>query len=151
MCGKEDRLFRTNVEGSILSLCSSCSKFGKVISAVKFESKKSKKEIKQAKQTEKEPKEEYILEIVSNYGEIIKKKREEKGITQEEFAKQINEKISLIHKIETNHLEPGMGLARKIEKFLHINLIEQGKVNPELSKQAKSETFTIGDFIKVKK
>ena len=149
MCGKEDRLFRTDVEGSVLSLCSGCSKFGKVISAVRqVEAKKFKKE---AKQAIKESEEEYILEIVPNYGELIKKKREEQGIKQEDFAKQINEKIPLIHKIETNQLEPGMGLARKIEKFLHIKLIDQGKVKPEFSKQIKPESFTIGDFIKIKK
>src|SRR3989338_5187530 len=110
MCGKEERLFRTDVEGSVLSLCEGCSKFGKVISAVKAESTKSRKETKQEM---KEPEEEYILEIVPDYGELIKKKREEMGIKQEDFAKQINEKISLIHKLETNHFKPGIGLARK--------------------------------------
>ena len=148
MCGKETNLFKTDVEGSVLSLCNGCSKFGKVISAVRTEPKKvKKKEV----QLEKPKEEETIPSIVLDYGDRIKKKREQLGMDQEEFAKRINEKKALIHKIETGHLEPPMGLARKIEKFLHITLIEIEDIKPERIDQKKEDSFTIGDFIKIRK
>ena len=144
MCGKEDRLFKTNVEGSILNLCKGCSKFGKVISVVREEVKNTKK-----KPVEKtEIGESHILAIVFDYGSKIRKKREERGLTQDDFAKEIKEKASLIHKIEVNHFEPPMSLAKKIEKFLHISLIEQQDIKPESLAKIKSGHFTIADFIK---
>ena len=146
MCGKEERLFKTDVEGSILNLCNGCSKFGKVISVVREE----RKEVKQ-KIVLKPKEEEIVLEVVSGYGDIIKRKREELGIKQEDFAKKINEKASLIHKIEINHFEPPIELARKIEKFLHIKLIEQEEIKSGKGTTTKSEHFTIGDFVKVRK
>jgi len=95
--------------------------------------------------------EEIVLTIVSDYGEIIKRKREQLGIDQEEFAKKINEKKALIHKIEINQFEPPIDLARKIEKFLHITLIEQQELKMDKLSKSKSEGFTIGDFVKLKK
>ena len=150
MCGKEAKLFKTDVDGSILSLCKDCSKFGKVISAVKVEEKVVRKKEKEVK-LEKPKEEEFILTIVPNYGEIIKKKREQLGIKQEDFAKKINEKKALIHKIEINQFEPSIALARKIEKFLRVKLIEQQELKSSTLEKTKREHFTIGDFIKVKK
>ena len=147
MCGKETHLFKTDVEGSILSLCKGCSKFGKVISVVRGQRKEVKKKVEVKVRQEKES----ILGIVSGYGGLIKGKRENKGINQEDFAKKLNEKASLIHKIETGHFEPPIELARKIEKFLHIELIEQHQFEPEEISAAKGEGFTIGDFIKIKR
>lgn len=151
MCGKEARLFKTDVEGSLLNLCEGCSKFGKVVSVVKVEAKKVKKKVKEGIKIEQPKEEEFVLTIVSDYGDIIKKKREEKGIKQEDFAKKINEKKALIHKIETNQSEPPVDLARKIEKFLHVKLIEQQELKFGKIDKPKGERFTIGDFIKVKK
>lgn len=151
MCGKETRLLKTDIEGSILNLCEECSKFGKVISVVKEKKKEVKKKVKEEIKIEPEKEEEFILTIISNYGEIIKKKREQLRIKQEDFAKKINEKKALIHKIETNQFEPPIALARKIEKFLHIKLIEQQELESSGVGKPKREHFTIGDFIKVKK
>lgn len=149
MCGKEARLFKTDVEGSILNLCEGCSRFGKVILAVKVEEKTARKKEKEIK-LDKPKREEIMLTIVPDYGEIIKQKREQLGIKQEDFAKKINEKSSLIHKIEINQFEPPIGLARKIERFLHIKLIEQQELKPSTLSKTKREHFTIGDFVKVK-
>lgn len=151
MCGKEASLFKTDIEGTIMNVCKGCSGFGKVISVIKQETKKEiKKEVKAQVETKK-PEEELILALITNYGEIIKKKREQLGIKQEDFAKKINEKISLIHKIEANQFEPSTSLARKIEKFLHVKLIELEEIKPTTPTTSKSESLTIGDFIKIKK
>ena len=149
MCGKETRLFKTDVEGTILNVCDGCSKFGKIISILK--QKEQKKDVKKEVVLEKPKEEEFVMAIVPDYGTIIKNKREHLGITQEDFAKKINEKISLVHKIETNQFEPSVGLARKIEKFLSVKLIEQEEVRPGTALKTKSDSLTIGDFIKLEK
>ncbi len=151
MCGKETELFKTDIEGSILNLCKECSKFGKVVSVVKEKEVRAKKPISVSLDRANTKEQESILVVIPDYGDIIKKKREQLGIKQEDFAKQINEKKALIHKIEINQFEPPVSLARKIEKFLHIKLIEQQEIKPEKVEKTKSDSFTIGDFIKVRK
>ncbi|MBW2974631.1 multiprotein bridging factor aMBF1 [Candidatus Woesearchaeota archaeon] len=153
MCGRESMLFRADVEGTMLNLCENCSRFGKVISAVR-EVPKEKKRVRarhEAYSPGKPRAEEFVLTVIPDYGDVIKRKREQSGMKQEDFAKKINEKASLLHKIETGQFEPSFGLARKIERALHIRLIEQKEVRPGEVRKTKEDHFTIGDFIKVKK
>ena len=146
LCGKTtESLAKAIIEGVQLDVCSDCAKFGKVIAAVKRPSAKEqhKQYIKQ-----QQAKEEKIELLVENYAEIIKKKREEIGLTQKEFANRINEKESTIHKIETGALEPPLHLAKKLENVLGIKLIEQHEEIHENLRKSRIGGFTLGDFIK---
>ena len=149
LCGKTtESLAKTIIEGVQLDVCGDCAKFGKVIAAVKRPSAKEqhKQYIKQH-----QAKEETIELLVENYAEIIKKKREEIGLTQKEFANRINEKESTVHKIETGSFEPQLGLAKKLEKFLGVKLIEQHEEKYEKLRKSRIGGFTLGDFIKIKR
>ena len=149
MCGKEDRLFKTEVEGTELSVCKACSKYGKIIAPVRVkvkEERKPEKVIEEVEETGKDVK----FAIVDDYANIIKRAREKLGIKQEDFAKKIGEKESLVHKIETGHFEPSIGLAVKIERFLKIKLIEQYEESHIDKKEVESAGFTIGDILKTK-
>lgn len=144
LCGKVDEKFnRALIEGVELNVCSGCSKFGNVIGPLR-------KPILKETAKRIDVKEEKIELIVGNYAEIIKKKRESMGLTQKEFAYRINEKESVIHKIETGNLEPSLMLAKKLEKVLGVKLIEEYLEKSESFKKRKEEGFTLGDFIKVK-
>ena len=147
LCGKtETALNRAIIEGVQLDVCTECAKFGKVIAIKRPNAKEQIKQI--AKQQEKE---ERIELLVENYAEIIKKKREEIGLTQKEFANRINEKESIMHKIETGSFEPQLGLAKKLERFLGVKLIERHEEKFENPKKKRIEGFTLGDFIMVNK
>ena len=147
ICGSEGVLFKTLIEGSELKVCRECSKYGKVISPVETETeKKQRKEYRVTTFPEKE----LVQVIVQDYPEKIRKKREELGLKQEEFAKKINEKESLIHNIETRHIEPNIMLARKIEQFLKIGLVEQYEEDHKKTEKTKMNAFTIGDFLNKK-
>ena len=141
LCGKKSELFRTKIEGTIVNVCEKCSKFGEIIERVikEEENKIVKKKIR----------EEIIEEIRKGYGAIIKNAREKLGLTQEELARKINEKESLIHKLENELVEPSLKLAEKLERFLKIKLIE---IYSDENKYIKNndEKLTIGDLLNVK-
>ncbi len=146
LCGRiEERLNRALVEGVELNVCSACSKFGKVLAPVKKFVPKIP-----ARKEPVEEKEEKIELLVEGYSDIIKKKREAIGLTQKDFAKKINEKESIVHKIEVGAFEPSLALAKKLEKELGVKLIEEHEEKHETFKRKKEEGFTLGDFIKIK-
>ncbi|MDP7116512.1 MAG: multiprotein bridging factor aMBF1 [Candidatus Woesearchaeota archaeon] len=145
MCGKEAELFITEVEGTELQVCKDCSGFGSV------KRKISTKPAFERKILPKQVKPEIIEVINPEYASMVKKKRESLSISQENFAKKINEKVSLIHHIETGKTEPSIALAKKLERFLNISLVKQDEQIPVHIEKSSSEAMTIGDMIKVKK
>jgi putative transcription factor len=147
MCGKETQLMKAVVEGTQMNVCRECSSFGKVVGKVKeYTKEKKKKEVEVVEEPE------IIQAIVPDYAAQVKKARESMGLKQEELAKKINEKESVIHKVETGHYEPNMALAQKLGKFLKITLVEEHTVEKAEKKKesASAEGFTIGDIIKKK-
>ena len=97
------------------------------------------------------PETEAMEMVVNDYAERIRKKREHLRLKQEEFAKKMNEKESLIQKIESGHFEPSINLAKKIGRFLKIRLVEDYKESHEKQTKTKTNSFTIGDLIKIGK
>jgi len=148
MCGSEGQMYKAIVEGAELTICQKCSKFGRVVHAVK---KVEPKKIIPRVIKNVNPEKETMQLIVSDYAEKIKRKRESLGLKQEEFAKKINEKESLVQNIESGHYEPNIELTKKIERFLKIKLIEDYEESSEEQSKVKNDSFTLGDFINVKK
>lgn len=150
MCGSAKDLVKAVIEGAELDVCPNCAKFGKII--VKPQ-KKFFKNIETRRQTAPVKRTETIQVIVPNFGQLIKNAREKKGIKQEELAKKIAEKESLVNKIEAGHLKPSISAARKLEQFLNITLIEQHeeKHQPLIKGSERKDTFTMADFVKIKK
>ncbi len=140
LCGKNEDLFIARIESSIVNACRTCCRFGNVLGKVE----ESKPEIKIKRQTEDESSE----LIVENYNELIRKEREKKGLKQEEFANKLNEKESLIKKIENKQIMPSFALARKIEKFFGIKLIEDAPDTKIKLNHSEMRGFTLGDIIK---
>lgn len=144
MCGKEQEfLKRAKIDGSIMRVCESCANFGKtILEPREFIAKKKKFE------EDIEPTE-FIAE---DYSSKIRDAREKLGLTQEELAKKLAEKVSIIHKLESGHFEPGIELARKLENFLKIKLVLTDSEELEIKEKQdhKSSPLTIGDLIKEK-
>ena len=150
LCGKvEENIVRALIEGVELEVCPVCSKFGKIIAPVKRYSAKEQHKMFE-KQSIVQEKEEKVELLVEGYDDIIKKRREIMGLSQKDFANKINEKESIIHKIETGVFIPQLALAKKLEKALGIKLIEEYEEKHEAYKKRKEDGFTLGDFIKIK-
>jgi len=151
------------IEGAKIIVCESCAQYGKKIpskpeTSTSFQKKTYTRKITG---TNKKPikKEENLLEtpyeIISNYATRIKNLRNEKNLTQEQFAKKLHEKESLIKRIEGGKVEPTIELAKKIEKLFNIQLFQQ-KDEPIVDYKhylKKSTGSSLGDiaFIKKKK
>jgi len=141
MCGSETSLVLANIEGVELKVCKNCSAFGKIV----------RRPIKTAsiKKIIQKPQKETIEIVNEDYSKLIREKREKMGLKQKELAKFLNERESIIHKMESNEYTPSIELARKLEKQLNIKLIEQKEIEPQNLK-AKTQEYTIGDIIKIK-
>ena len=151
MCGKESELFITDIESTRMNVCSGCAAFGKKIRRVEPEIKARKQQKQQLKVEAAQREPEIIQMIVLDYPQIIKKKREQMGMKQKEFARFISEKESLLHSMEVGKFKPSMKIAAKLEHMLNIKLIEDVEdTKPELAKTDSGEGLTLGDFIKKK-
>jgi putative transcription factor len=104
-----------------MKVCQDCSRFGKVKgkSNVRVIIQDNKKSVPQ------EP--EYVF--MQGYGSLVKNAREKQGLKQEDFAKKINEHKSMIHQVESEHIKPSIVFARKLERALHIKIVEEIKSN----------------------
>ncbi len=144
LCGTEAQLVSAVVEGTMLNVCKECSRFGNVVKvspARHLTKEKAKKIIEEPEEVEV---------ITKDYSSRIKNTREKLGIKQEDLARKINEKESLIHKIESGRIKPNMAVAKKLESALKIRLVETYIENAERKVNMRDENLTIGDLINVK-
>ncbi|MCK4757847.1 MAG: TIGR00270 family protein [Thermoplasmata archaeon] len=157
MCGKEVRTKLMMVEGAPLNLCESCQRFsagevvvrtekGQVVSTPVAE-RLAKRERRMTSRDIYSQQGEKI--IADNYGERVRNRRREMNLSQEELAKKINEKKSIIVKIENQDIRPSDKLIATLERMLGISLKEAvEEVDVQSGKEAYSRSLTLGDFIK---
>ncbi|MFB6136060.1 MAG: multiprotein bridging factor aMBF1 [Halobacteriaceae archaeon] len=90
-------------------------------------------------------------ELASDYDQRIRQAREEAGLSQEELAREVNEKASLIRKLEHGDVLPSDDVQRKLERKLDIELTESGGGgDDEWSSDTAGEGLTLGDMVKRK-
>jgi len=142
MCGKDTQLFRALVENSELNVCSACGKYGKFL---------QKPVMRVAKKPVIEKAPEPVEVVVSDYAQKIRSAREKSGLTQKEFALKLNEKESIIHKLENGLFVPPIDMAKKLERLLRIKLVEVEEEEKVSAEKRKSGPLTIGDILNLKK
>ncbi len=148
------------IEGAKLTVCKECSKHGKIIweeEKPKTTMPKPKTVLPPLKIQSKKPPETTpgtSLELIENFDLKIRQAREKLGISQEELGKKINEKVSVLRKIETGKMTPDNILATKLEHALKIKLLaptsEEKIPQTKIPKPATRE-LTLGDLIKLDK
>ena len=92
-------------------------------------------------------------EIVEDYSEVIRQAREKFGLSHEDLGQKINEKESLLRKIETGKVSPSDLLVSKLEHALKIKLlvpVPEEQTTQKTAKAANSE-LTLGDIIQFDK
>jgi putative transcription factor len=158
MCGKKVTfLKKVTIEGVSLEVCSECAKFG-------IESKKeAPKEVgprpiiaQRLEVREKRGRPRDVLEkgekddLIEDYGARIRAARERAGMSQKDLAMKINERVTILSKIEANQMQPDEKIISKLQKELGIVLKE--KV-PDIvaAKESARQSLTLADLIRMQK
>lgn len=135
ICGKKvEKPVKILVENTIIFVCNECKTYGLV--------KKDRK--KQFKMKIKKQGEEGLF----NHN-LLKKERIKKGLNLKKLASILNEKKSLIKRIESGETIPNLKLSNKFKSFFGKDLIVE--IKKEKIKFKKTKKLTIGDVIKIRK
>lgn len=159
LCGKEYPTLRSvRIEGSVLMVCGSCSRFGEgVVQRPKPGEAPPTPVVERLVQREKRMQEKDVLAdsgevLVEDYPRRIKRKREQLGWSQDDLAKKLNERKSIIQKIETGDYTPDDKLTKKLEGALGLKLREKVVASGTSQvRRTESRGLTLGDLIKIEK
>jgi putative transcription factor len=150
---------RAVIEGAKLTVCVECAKYGKIIREEELELGQrvpKKAPVPFSARIQKKTvgaKVEITQEVVEGYHAKIRQAREKLGLSHEELGKKINEKASVLSKLETGKMTPNNVLVTKLEHALKIKLlvpISEEKSAHEMPKLPNRET-TLGDLIQLNK
>ena len=156
-CRIPGKPFNVMIEGARLTVCGECARHGKIC----YEEPKPKPLFVKAKTPPvplrirvkpQAPPVDTSVELVEDFGARIRKAREKLGLSHEDLGKKLNEKVSLLRKIETGKMTPSDKLATALEHMLKIKLIGPAKEvkvpEAKIPKRASRE-LTLGDLIKL--
>jgi putative transcription factor len=161
MCGKElASLLPVRIEGTVLQVCRDCARFGdNVKTGGKKTTTTAEPSVIQARLDNRERRMqtrsvyetgEESIEMAEDFPKRIKEAREKMGWKQEELAAKINERVSIIHKLESGTMHPNDTLVRKVEKILDIKLKEKVMITT-VEKTSGGKVLTLEDCVKKKK
>jgi len=132
------------IEGAIVDACDKCSNFGTKVDIGQESAYKAIKKTIKISELENPG-----LELIPEYGKMIVTVREDKGLTRYDLAKKINEKESVVKRLEEEGFEPDTGLVKKIESFLDIRLRETYEGVVLHRREKKRIDLTVGDVVEV--
>jgi len=89
--------------------------------------------------------------LVNDFAEKIRGARERKGWKQVDLGAKINERVSIIAKLESGTMIPSDTLIKKLERTLDIKLKEKMEAPATKKRVETSRPLTLGDLIKVEK
>ncbi|MFW3146047.1 MAG: multiprotein bridging factor aMBF1 [Thermoplasmatota archaeon] len=148
-CGRNTRLQLVEIAGARMYVCSDCSRFGKpVIEKKEAEPAphRTAARPKTARPSKPDAMSKRERELADDYPRRIQRARESKGWSREELGRKLNEKVSIISKLENGEMHPSDQLIRKLEKVLEIRLMEEVE-DIHLQSSGGSMGMTLGDFI----
>ncbi len=132
------------IEDVELRVCQECAKGKRAI--YREEPKRAQKGMA-ALQKKAAPKNEES-EIIEGYGAAIRKAREAMKLPIKVLAEMINEKESLLLRVEQERTKPSVGLAKRLEKALNIKLEQEADSAESKGHFSGSrKSATLGEFV----
>nr|WP_254765116.1 multiprotein bridging factor aMBF1 [Natrinema marinum] len=175
MCGAETSSPKTiKVEGAKLDVCSNCTDFGTEVKQTSSSSTSTKYSTGSSSssssgsqssgsgggtsssggssQRRRSDMFDDMEELATDYDDRVRNARESKGLSQSDLANELNEKASLIRKIERGDTLPSDRVQSKLENFLEIDLSAEGSSgdDSEWSGGSSTGSYTLGDVVKRK-
>lgn len=166
MCGTETESPTTSkIEGAELQVCSSCADFGTAVSRADTPSSTTKYSTGTSTGTTKTTTTSSTQQsrsggrdlfdemdtLAADYNDRIREARESRGYSQEELAQELNEKASLIRKLERGDMQPNDSVQTKLERKLDIALTESASdEDDEWKSDVSPGETTLGDVVRRK-
>ncbi|RZH69387.1 multiprotein bridging factor aMBF1 [Natrinema altunense] len=175
MCGAETSSPNTiKVEGAKLDVCSNCTDFGTEVKdtssssgSTKYSTGSSSSSSSGGGQSSGSSRSaassggssqrrsdmfDDMDELATDYDDRVRNAREDAGLSQSDLANELNEKASLIRKIERGETLPSDEVQTELEDFLEISLSAQGSSGEDTEWSGGSSTgsYTLGDVVKRK-
>ena len=168
MCGTETASpNRVKIEGAELDVCDECTDFGTEVTTDEPESTTSTKystgssgSSSSSSGSSTSPSGgsgrrrdmfDDMEELAQDYDDRIRNARESAGLSQADLANQLNEKASLIRKLEHGDTLPSDGIKRKLERALDIDLTAGGATgDTEWESDSATGGYTLGDMVERK-
>jgi putative transcription factor len=160
VCGRKiiGKQYKAIIEGAIMLVCGECAHYGsrhwetETTPKPKPAQAPKPRLISPPVPSVQKTVQEAALELVEDYPKRIKQAREKLGLTHEDLGRKINERVSLLRKIETGKMTPTQSLAEKLQHVLRIKLLTpttEAKVPQKVLTAAKTrQEITLGDLIK---
>lgn len=136
LCGSKKAERKTKIDKVILNACDDCVKFGQEIPKVELiDSKKTPASMEMGEG------------VLPNFHVLIRNERSKMNMTQEDLAKKLNEKSSVIKRVEDGW-EPPMNVIKKFERLFGIKLTQELK-EEKVGVKAGGSKLTIGDVVEI--
>ncbi len=122
--------YKTIIEGARLVVCSECAKLGSISWELKTPgiAKPATKVRKPPREQIKVPAKRQLpleptLELVEDFGKRIRQARETQGLSHEDLGRKLNEKVSVLKKLESQKMRPDNKLVEKLQHVLKVKLL----------------------------
>ncbi len=150
ICGAEtDKLFEIEIEGATMQACEVCSRGKHIVNEIDNGEKKPERQGRQerakAEELDDADRAHAGIEIIDEYGIVIRKAREQSGLSLEDLGKKINEKESLLRRIEEGKTLPEDKVIKKLEKEFGIKLTAKSSPVSEVRNYGRKEPLTLWD------
>lgn len=164
ICGRDigGQAFKIEVEGAKMLVCHVCQKLGKPYEEERMPPSQPQHQARSpsvanaptlpGKKKIELPTEMDQIDLVEDIPQRVRKYRTKLGLSQEDLAKRVKEKLSVIQKIETGKITPDIRLCRELEHELKVKLLaprSETEDAPKGQRPPPSEV-TLGDIIKIK-
>jgi putative transcription factor len=170
MCGTETSTPKTvKIEGAELDVCDSCAEFGTEVRTQESSQTSTKYSTSSSSDSSgssgsgssggssgggggssrrRRDMFDEMDEVAADYDQRIRQARESAGLSQEDLAGELNEKASLIRKLERGDMLPSDSVQKKLERKLEISLSEGGtSEDTEWEGGSSTGSYTLGDVV----
>jgi putative transcription factor len=147
------------IEKAKLTVCNRCSKHGTIVLEKFTFDKKLKpktRAVLHSKKTQsiklQKKDDEISRGLIENFGAKIKQERERRGLSHKDLARKINEKMSVLKRIETGKMIPKDNLVKKLEHTLKVKLLvsqSEDKFPKSNMPKIRRRDLTLGDLIQL--
>jgi putative transcription factor len=153
ICGRpiEGEPIPVEVDKAVLYVCRSCAaQYGKRVAQRQPQAAAQKKPAPRPKPAAPRPPP-LEVELVENFGAVIRRARENLGLSREALAAMLGVKETVLRRIEAGQLQPDLALAKRLERALGVRLLVEAAEEGVAKSGGKVERgLTLGEVAEIR-